>query len=1203
MFVTRITSFICSIGIIYFNALLIDKSLAQLDTLPSAPSGEQVSLRELESRRTATIDRVCGTVVSLFDKKLKGGGSGVLIDRHGFALTNHHVVAAIGMRGKAGLSDGKTYDWELVGTDVAGDIALIQLIGKSDWPFAELGDSESVRVGQWVMAMGNPFSLAHDYTPSVSFGMVSGVKRYQGGQMVYGNCIQVDCAINPGNSGGPLMNMRGEVIGINGRAAFASRGRVNVGVGFAVSAEQIKNFIPELMSSRVAEHGTLDAQFGMRDGQVICESINEDSRAARAGLGLGDKILTLNGMKIDSANQLAGLMSMLPSNWPVHVRYEHEGKQFEFTIRLTPYTYVVSKEVLLDEEPQEKEPGSPNRGKAVPQSRLPQSRLPQLLPGSKLSAEHNRKNAKRIVDAWRFEHNRNEDELQSAAKAYRWNDRALEHGKVVAHNAITMGQDGRFTIASDDGNLFYWNDDGFFQLRHGQSVERTSIRAHLSDLSVLQTAMYACRRNDALWSELGTDCEMDGGDWLAGQRAYRIRISKASEPALILWFSMDSIPRLLQVGTDEDGTATRPSILFEDFVQIGWLDMARRRKSVAKVNAKVLCEWESDIAIPTDYPSVLGSGTIHQAANPVTASRDNDVKKVTTENIKNLVESPATFEQGCTFALDRVVKVYGAKVGKTPGYASGVIISNDGMILTANGTHLNGDRIRVGMPDGTLHVAEVIKRDRVRQLVILRIQAKTEKFFDLSKTPGIASGDLVLAVSNLFKIADGSDPLSVMLGIVSLHSNLEAKRGIDTIPYEGDVILLDMISNNPGSPGGAVVEAHSGQLVGIIGPNLESRTTGTKLNYAIPTSVLNAFAASKENAVPQVQPAKSQHVDLGIRLFRVGGTSSPAYIDRVEPGSPASKANLQPDDAILAIGDERIRTITQYDEAVSRLESDARVELTIKRGRELLRITLVQSQEGTELQSTTLPTAADAATRTASKAKTPSFDKGFHACLDKIVPSIVVIETYGGVSTGVKRGRIGQLSQAGVGPTTGLVLTENGLIITSTYNFRDKPPIITVTTHDGKKHIAKLLGRDDTRHLCLLKIDVQDKLPVAPVIPIEETRVGQWAISVGVGFGDVEPAISAGIISALGRDKGRAVQTDANISPANYGGPLISIDGRVIGICVPLNPTSNNNTTSVEWYDSGVGFAIPLSELDESIANMKTTAIFSQMLVQANTFG
>jgi serine protease Do len=110
-----------------------------------------------------------------------------------------------------------------------------------------------------------------------------------------------------------------------------------------------------------------------------------------------------------------------------------------------------------------------------------------------------------------------------------------------------------------------------------------------------------------------------------------------------------------------------------------------------------------------------------------------------------------------------------------------------------------------------------------------------------------------------------------------------------------------------------------------------------------------------------------------------------------------------------------------------------------------------------------------------------------------------------------------------------------------------------------------------------LKIDGETSLPVPEWAARDELQVGQWAVALGVGFGEKEAALSAGIISATSRIGGKAVQTDANLSPANYGGPLIDIDGRLIGICVPLSPGGNEAAAGAEWYDSGIGFAVPLA--------------------------
>lgn len=219
--------------------------------------------------------------------------------------------------------------------------------------------------------------------------------------------------------------------------------------------------------------------------------------------------------------------------------------------------------------------------------------------------------------------------------------------------------------------------------------------------------------------------------------------------------------------------------------------------------------------------------------------------------------------------------------------------------------------------------------------------------------------------------------------------------------------------------------------------------------------------------------------------------------------------------------------------------------------------------------------------------------KAFRVAAAQVEPCLVTIDTVGGVgfdrTNKKQRQKIGGLARPGEGPTTGVIVREDGLILTSTFNFIRQPRIITVTLADGRQYVAELLGRDDTRKVCVLKIkdETVKGLPTPRVAPVDSLRIGQWAISVGLGYGGDKPTVSAGIVSALGRSNGKAVQTDANLSPANYGGPLLDIDGRVIGICTPLNPrTPGAAGAGSEWYDSGIGFAIPLDGLDPIVERM-----------------
>lgn len=194
---------------------------------------------------------------------------------------------------RCGMNDGKLYDAVIVGIDPTGDVALIKLLGRDDFPSAELGDSDALTAGDWCYVVGNPFLLATDFRPTVTYGIVSGTHRYQypaGTLLEYADCIQTDASINPGNSGGPLFNSRGQLVGINGRGSFEKRGRVNVGVGYAISINQIKKFYGYLRSGRVVDHATLGATVSTsQDGGAVWGSIAAMNEVANFSGGVRSK--------------------------------------------------------------------------------------------------------------------------------------------------------------------------------------------------------------------------------------------------------------------------------------------------------------------------------------------------------------------------------------------------------------------------------------------------------------------------------------------------------------------------------------------------------------------------------------------------------------------------------------------------------------------------------------------------------------------------------------------------------------------------------------------------------------------------------------------------------------------------------------------------------------------------------------------------
>jgi serine protease Do len=293
---------------------------------------------EAEARRIAVIEKVEPAVLSIFESRGQGGGSGVLISADGFALTNFHVVQPCGPAMKCGMADGRVYDAVLVGLDPTGDVALIKLLGREDFPFAELADSDKVRPGDEVLAMGNPFLLSTNMQPTVTFGIISGVHRYQfpsGTLLEYTDCLQTDASINPGNSGGPLFDPRGRLIGLNGRCSFDKRGRVSVGVGYAISINQIKNFLGDLKSGRIVDHATLGARvITDAEGRAVVAEILEQADAFRRGLRDNDEIVAFAGRPVATANGFKNILGVLPKGWRVPLSYRREAKRYDILVRL-----------------------------------------------------------------------------------------------------------------------------------------------------------------------------------------------------------------------------------------------------------------------------------------------------------------------------------------------------------------------------------------------------------------------------------------------------------------------------------------------------------------------------------------------------------------------------------------------------------------------------------------------------------------------------------------------------------------------------------------------------------------------------------------------------------------------------------------------------------------------------------------------------
>ena len=260
-------------------------------------------------------------------------GSGFVIDSDGLILTNNHVVEKADEI-KIKTESGKEYDAKVVARDPKTDIAMIRVKASSDFPRpAQLGDSNTLRVGDWVMASGNPFGLGH----TITAGIISAKGRVIGAGP-YDDFLQTDAAINPGNSGGPLFNMNGEVIGIN--TAIVAQGQ---GIGFAIPINLIKEILPQLKAGKVTRGWLgimiqditpeLAESFGIKQTKgVLVGDVVKDGPADKAGLERGDVIISFNGKEVDSAHALSRLVASTAPNTKVTMQMLRDGKHKDLKV-------------------------------------------------------------------------------------------------------------------------------------------------------------------------------------------------------------------------------------------------------------------------------------------------------------------------------------------------------------------------------------------------------------------------------------------------------------------------------------------------------------------------------------------------------------------------------------------------------------------------------------------------------------------------------------------------------------------------------------------------------------------------------------------------------------------------------------------------------------------------------------------------------
>lgn len=305
-----------------------------------AESGGLQLLEELQGVITELAERVKPSVVSVGAIRAKdsprdrppnapGSGSGVIIDDEGHIITNNHVVSDA-TEVEVRLSDKTKFVAQVIGKDPDTDLAILKVTTDRKLPSAKFGDSSSVKVGQWALAVGNPFGLDR----TVTLGVISGIGRENMNLSRYENFLQTDASINPGNSGGPLFNMHGEVIGINTAIINFAQG-----IGFAIPSNMARQVLEQLLVRGKVVRGWLGvgiqpvtadlaSKFGVNEGEgVLVNEVFEKDPAARAGIKPGDIITKVDGKAVETPNMLSRLIATLPPGATARIEIVRDGQR------------------------------------------------------------------------------------------------------------------------------------------------------------------------------------------------------------------------------------------------------------------------------------------------------------------------------------------------------------------------------------------------------------------------------------------------------------------------------------------------------------------------------------------------------------------------------------------------------------------------------------------------------------------------------------------------------------------------------------------------------------------------------------------------------------------------------------------------------------------------------------------------------------
>jgi len=299
------------------------------------------------------------------------------------------------------------------------------------------------------------------------------------------------------------------------------------------------------------------------------------------------------------------------------------------------------------------------------------------------------------------------------------------------------------------------------------------------------------------------------------------------------------------------------------------------------------------------------------------------------------------------YVLPKMVKIFGAGGLKgLAAYGTGFLVSGEGHVVTVWSHVLDPDEVTVVLNDGRRFPARVLGAEPGLDLAVLKLEAGDAELslphFDLTTAVGTASeGTRVLAFSNMFKVATGDEPVSVVHGVVAARTRLRTRRGSFEVPYDGEVYVVDAATNNSGAAGG-VLTTREGRLLGMIGRELRNADTNTWVNYSMPVAdltdaiqqiVTGQFRSSRgtPDDTPDA-PRRYEALDFGIVLVPDVLFRTPAWVETTVPGSPARKAEMRPDDLVLFVNDDLVQSVREMKAALGRLEAGDTLRLVVRRG-------------------------------------------------------------------------------------------------------------------------------------------------------------------------------------------------------------------------------------------------------------------------------